>query len=798
MLRLSGVGLILSVITVGASAATTGAWRATDWEHPQAVIIAPGTIGIPYLEQAQLGPTAFGFEDNRFGSVTATWSDAETSWLAASAPREIDSAGAVYVFSRTNDSTTWHQEARLTANDGNDNDYFGGNSLAIGSNIVVVGAPYHKIGTISGAIYTFVRDTTTGVWSQRGDAMGASTAGSFGWAVALDGDTLAVGAPGTGTSGHVYVYQNFGTSWTTVGSLSPSDSPPGASFGGSMALDNGKLLIGASGDSTVAKEQGSAYIFAYQSATNSWEQQQKLVPYPDGAAYDGFGEHVDLVGQMAVVAAPDRNSYQGAVDLFAFDPGHSAWIKQGSLQGPDGPEGFFGNSLALSSNVLAVGSLGQTDANNVYLYTTAGGTATFQSRLPTSAQPSIAGSFGTSISWSSDELLIAAPQADVDTEWRGLVHAFSPTTSGWIERQPVSAMGDQGESFATSTAISGNVAVIRAPHQSDYYGEQGAADIYSRDSNGNWTWQQELSDNYDGPIAIDGNTLVIGAPSQAFGDNHYQGAAYIYVKSGDTWTEQAELADLVNGKADDFFGESVAISSDTVLIGASRIDGNAGCVFVYVRSGTTWTRQAKLTVSATPAGNYVGEVVALRGDTALINGPYLSGDAGSAYIFQRSGTTWTQKKKLIASDGATGDSFGTTLALSDRAALVGAVQKQIGLNVDQGRVYIFSGSDWNTESTIDSPVGTTYGYFGSSIAVDGKRLVIGEDGQSSAYIFYLDQGNWSLQSSVMGAPFSNFGTSASASDGTVIIGAISDGNGSNHGGRAYIFQDDRIFADGFN
>jgi hypothetical protein len=359
-------------------------------------------------------------------------------------------------------------------------------------------------------------------------------------------------------------------------------------------------------------------------------------------------------------------------------------------------------------------------------------------------------------------------------------------------------MGDQGENFATSTAISGNVAVIRAPHQSDYYGEQGAADIYSRGTNGNWTWQQELSDNYDGPIAIDGNTLVIGAPEQAFGDNHYQGAAYIYVKSGATWTEQAELADLVNGKADDFFGESVAISGDTVLIGASRIDGNAGCVFVYVRSGTTWTRQAKLTVSATPAGSYVGEVVALRGDTALINGPYFSGDAGSAYIFQRSGTTWTQKKKLTALDGAMGDNFGTTLALSDKAAFVGAVQKQIGVNVDQGRVYIFLGSDWNTESTIDSPAGTTYGYFGSSIAVDGKRLVIGEDGQSSAYVFYSDQGNWSLQSSVMGAPFSNFGTSASASDGTILIGAISDGNGSNHGGRAYIFQDDRIFADGFN
>jgi FG-GAP repeat len=798
MRHLLGVGLILTLITAGTSAATPTAWRETDWEHPQAIIIAPGTLGIPYVEQAELGPTAFGLKDNRFGSVTATWSDTDTSWLAVTAPNELNAAaaGAVYVFSRAHDSADWHQEARLTANDGKEGDGFG-NSVAIGSDIVVVGAPSHKIGSISGAVYTFIRDKTTSVWSQRGAALGASTAGNFGASVALEGDTLAVGAPSTATSGHVYVYQNFGGSWSTVGNLSPSDSPPDAYFGGSIAIDNGRLLIGARYDSTFAQYEGAAYVFAYESATNSWEQQQKLVPYPDGAAGDNFGQTVALAGSFAVVAATGRNLYQGAADLFSFDSGSVAWIKQGSLQGPAGPNGYFGNSLALSPTLLAVGSLGKTDANIVYLYTTALGTATFQSSIPAESQQ-ISGDFGQSLSWSNGELLVSAPEATVDRT-RGIVHQFSPTASSWTELQPVSALGDQGEEFGRVVAISDDVAVVRAPNQNDFYGDEGAADVYGRDANGNWVWKQELSDNFGGPVAIEGNTLVIGAPAQAFGDNHSQGAAYIYEKSGDNWIEQAELADLLEGTADDSLGTSVAISGDTVIVGAPGINGDIGGAFVYVRSGTTWTRQAKLTATGASVGDYVGVTVALRGNTALIGAPAYSGRTFPAvYVFQRSGSSWVEKKKLVNSDGVAGDEFGGSLALFGNAILIGSEQHRVGANFGQGRVYIYSGSAWDTESTIDSPAGIPSGHFGASIAVDGNRLVVGEAGQNSAHLFYSDHGIWSLQSSLIDVAGSYFGGAVAASNGIVLVGAEFEGNGSNHGGRAHIFQDDRIFADGFN
>jgi hypothetical protein len=379
------------------------------------------------------------------------------------------------------------------------------------------------------------------------------------------------------------------------------------------------------------------------------------------------------------------------------------------------------------------------------------------------------------------------------------VHRFSPTASSWTELQPVSALGDQGEEFGRVVAISHDVAVVRAPNQNDFYGDEGAADVYCRDANGNWVWKQELSDNFGGPVAIEGNTLIVGAPSQAFGDNHSQGAAYIYERSSDNWIEQAELADLLEGTAGDSLGTAVAVSGDTVIIGTPGINGDVGGAFVYVRSGTTWTRQAKLTATGASVGDDVGETVALRGNTALIGAPaYFGGASPAVYVFQRSGSTWAEKKKLVNSDGVAGDEFGGSLALFDNAILVGAEQHQVGANYGQGRVYIYSGSAWDTESTIDSPGGIPDGHFGASIAVDGNRLVVGETGQNSAHLYYSDHGIWSLQSSLIDVVGSYFGGTVAASNGTILIGAEFDGTGSTHGGRAYLFQDDRIFADGFN
>ena len=135
----------------------------------------------------------------------------------------------------------------------------------------------------------------------------------------------------------------------------------------------------------------------------------------------------------------------------------------------------------------------------------------------------------------------------------------------------------------------------------------------------------------------------------------FSGSAYVFVRSGTTWTEQAKLT-ASDAAALDKLGSSVALSGDTALVGAIFGDGavaGSGSAYVFVRSGTTWSQQAKLTASDAAVSDSFGESVALSEDTALVGA---SGDddagthSGSAYVFVRSGTTWSQQAKLAASE----------------------------------------------------------------------------------------------------------------------------------------------------
>jgi hypothetical protein len=150
-----------------------------------------------------------------------------------------------------------------------------------------------------------------------------------------------------------------------------------------------------------------------------------------------------------------------------------------------------------------------------------------------------------------------------------------------------------------------------------------------------------------------------------------------------------------DGVASDRFGCSVSLSGDTALIGAEDEYDSlylSGSAYVFTRSGTTWTQQAKLTAADAAAGDYFGSSVSLDGDTAFI-GAYYGGDngvdSGSAYVFTRSGTTWTQQAKLIASDGTYNDRFGSSVSLEGDTALIGAYfDDDNGDN--SGSVYVFT------------------------------------------------------------------------------------------------------------
>ncbi|HXI94070.1 MAG TPA: C25 family cysteine peptidase, partial [Blastocatellia bacterium] len=233
----------------------------------------------------------------------------------------------------------------------------------------------------------------------------------------------------------------------------------------------------------------------------------------------------------------------------------------------------------------------------------------------------------------------------------------------------------------------------------------GSAYVFTR-SGTTWSQQTHLIpfdgdvggglDQFGISVAISVDTVIVGSNLADIGANINQGAAYIYVRSGTTWFLQQKIT-ASDGAQQDRFGNSVAIDGDSAIIGASMDDIGAntdqGSAYVFTRSGSNWSQQQKFSASDGAANKTFGASVAISGDTAVVGadegGLFLSGTQGSAYVFTRSGTVWSQQQKLLASDGSAVDTFGFSVAISQHHLVVGAPGDTIGANQDQGSAYVF-------------------------------------------------------------------------------------------------------------
>jgi len=451
---------------------------------------------------------------------------------------------------------------------------------------------------------------------------------------------------------------------------------------------------------------------------------------------------------------------------------------------------------------------------------------------------------------------------------------------------------EAGDSFGWSVAVSGGTVVIGAyDEHSNATGvngnqvdnsadDSGAAYVFVR-SGSTWTQQAYLKASNTGPgddfgysVAVSGDTAVIGAyreSSNATGVNGNQannsalgaGAAYVFSRSGSTWTQQAYLKASNTGKGDDF-GYSVAVSGDTVVIGAHRESSNAtgvggngadnsasdsGAAYVFSRSGSNWTQQAYLKASNTGTGDEFGSSVAVSGDTVVI-GAYLEDSnatrvggnqadnsalgSGAAYVFTRSGSTWTQQAYLKASNAEANDGYGKSVAVSEDTVVIGArgeKSKATGVGGNQannsanfsGAAYVYTrrGSTWTQQAYLKASNTGTGDEFGYSVAVSGDTAVVGARFESSnatgvngnqadnrllesgaAYVFSRSAGVWTqqayLKASNTGAD-DHFGSSVAVSGDTAVIGAFGEDssatgvggnqadNSASFSGAAYIF-----------
>jgi hypothetical protein len=244
-------------------------------------------------------------------------------------------------------------------------------------------------------------------------------------------------------------------------------------------------------------------------------------------------------------------------------------------------------------------------------------------------------------------------------------------------------------------------------------------------------------------VAISGDTALIGAYG-VFADG-VSGAAYVFVRSGSVWSQQQKLRP---GEGGVWFGWSAAISGDMAVVGSpfsGDAGSNSGSAYVFVRSGGVWSRQ-KLTASDAATGDVFGYSVAISGDTAVVGSPGDSDagfSSGSAYVFVRSGGLWSQQQKLTVAGLTTGDSFGWSVAVSGDAAVVGA-HGGPRAGASSGSAYVFarSGAVWSPQQKLTASDATPGDRFGYSVALSGDTAIIGAPNDTnpvfiagSAYVY---------------------------------------------------------------
>ena len=452
-------------------------------------------------------------------------------------------------------------------------------------------------------------------------------------------------------------------------------------------------------------------------------------------ALDSFGFSIAASGDTIVVGAPDEdsnsvgvdgdqsdNGAQGSGAAYVFVRSGSSWSQQAYLKASNtGDFDRFGRSVAISGDTVVVGAAGEDS-----------------------------GAVG-----------VDGDQSDNSTLDGGAAYVFVRSGMSWSQQAYLKASNTQAlDVFGGSVAVSGDTIVVGAfgersssigvdGDQSDNSAfRSGAAYVFVR-SGMSWSQQAYLKasntgqgDEFGSSVAASGDTIVVGAfredsnsvgidGDQSGNSASLSGAAYVFVRSGTSWSQQAYLKASNTGEFDGF-GESVAVSGDTIVVGArfedSRsvgVDGDqsdnsllsSGAAYVFVRSGMSWSQQAYLKASNTQAGDFFGLSVAASGDTIVVGASFedsssvgVDGDqfdnsalsSGAAYVFVRSGTSWSQQVYLKASNAGANDEFGRSVAASDGSVIVGALGEAsdaTGVNGDgsnntaagAGAAYIFTG-----------------------------------------------------------------------------------------------------------
>ena len=752
-----------------------------------------------------------GDDGDTFGHSVAV----EYDTLVVGAQGDDSHKGSAYVFTRPRSGwVSTSTAAKLTASDGEATDEFG-KSVAVDYDTVVVGAHTDDHDEIfSGAAYVFTKPADGWATTSTAAKLTASPVyglEAFGFSVAVDGDTIVVGAPQEGEDGNLdfsgaaYVFTKPADGWgatSTAAKLTASDGAAYDYFGISVALDGDTVVVGANYDDDDGTNSGAAYVFT--KPASGWVTATETVKLTasDGAADDSFGISVAVDGDTVVVGAygdDDKGSKSGSAYTYKV----SDWTDiPSSGSGETNATSYtvtgLTTGLEYDIRIRATNSVGTGVASDVATVkllgppvkptglTGVGGDTQATLTWYDPSDSSITGYeyrrqrqvakltasdgasddwFGWSMAMDGDTAVVGAR---TDDSTAGSAYVLTQQSGVWSQVAKLTASdGAAGEEFGESVSIDGETVVVGAPQHD---GGKGVAYLFTKPGTG-WADATETAkltasdgsggDEFGDSVAVDGDTVVVGAPLDD--DNiSNSGSAYVFTKPSGGWGDATQTAKLTasDGLLYSRFGSSVDVDGDTVMVGAATHDLARGAVYVFSKPGSGWadaTEMAQLTASDADAGDQLGWSMELDGDTLVVGATFddVNGEhSGSAYVFTEPVGGWTdatQTAKLTAFDGAANDQFGTSVAIDGDMVVVGAPLDD-GVGLSSGSVYTFSkpSGGWATvarTATIKASDEAFGDRFGKSVAVDGETLLVGapldnDNGVSSGSAYVFEVSAW--------------------------------------------------------
>ncbi|NQV07134.1 hypothetical protein HQ535_11315 [bacterium] len=628
-----------------------------------------------------------------------------------------------------------------------------GHTSSIDGNTLAVGAPGDlSVGDLPGSVYILTR--SGGTWTRQAklQKLVPTSDDRFGWSVAVAGDVLAT-VDGTGKG---YIYERSGTAWN----LEKVTGPVGYS---SAATDGTRVVFGyPDADTAQGADAGSVAVYSKPVAT--WTEQLAFTSTDLGPS-DSLGESVAIDGNYLIAGAT------GSQEAFVFKWNTTTWVQREILQASDTAAGSgFGKAVALDGTTAIVGAPFMDDDGAAYVFERSGAVWTEEGILT-------GGNYyhGNSVDVDGDTAVVGASRTTpASAAAAGALWVYTRSGTTWTQQnQFIAAAGTPHDRLGKSVGVDGDTLIGGAPEpyvsSVGVFGDNGQ--VYIRDRTGtSWSLtdtifpdQQASSDNFGTALAADAGTLA------ASGDQGLGLDSVWTYERGSPYAPQQIIEDPHGTDVEsDGFGDAIDLSGDRLIVGATGEDtegANAGAAYLYERSGTDWGTGTRFTASDATAGDEYGNAVAIDDDKFAVGAEW----AGTVYAYKWNGSTWVERKVKPDALPVGGD-ITTDIGFGQYVALDGSVMAVTFHGwYHKFDIYIFewSGTAWTQTAYFHRDDSDSAG----AIAVSGDTVIVGAPYEGEA-IVYRKGTVWALEQVIDAPPgASQFGTSVDLMGDLAIVGA---------------------------